>query len=234
MLQLGLFSRRKLLGIGALLPVALTGRATESASLWATHQGCQAFFFRPPVDDAAALMGTAAPSEKEIVTAFDLLWNAPRDKSAMEIAKHIADKASLVENDDGEPYNREWAVRANPLIVYTFAMTQTLPSGDTTPWCAAFVNFCLFAASKLGTKHAGSATFRTYGVEVNNPEPGDIVVFQDKMTSWKGHVAFLSERFTPGDNRLSALGGNQSNEIKASIYPMDGDRLRFHSFRRIP
>lgn len=226
--------RRMLLSAAVLIPGTMAARISWSESLWATHRGCQTLFLRPPVDELPALMGEAAPTEEEIVTAFDLLWNVPRNSTPVEIAEHIAEVALNRRNADGEPYNQEWSFRANPLIIYMFAMTQTLPSGDLTPWCAAFVNFCLYAAGKDGTKHAGSSTFRTYKSEASEPRRGDIVVFRDNEVAWRGHVGFLDQNLR-GDNSgmVEVLGGNQSNQIKVSSYEREGSRLSLHSFRRI-
>src|SRR5437763_10958974 len=48
---------------------------------------------------------------------------------------------------------------ANPVIVAFFLATNLKPAGDTTAWCAAFVNWCLQRAGLPTTKSASSQSF---------------------------------------------------------------------------
>lgn len=201
--------------------------AQGETSFWAEHQSCDSLFFRPADSAPPALAGTAAPLDKEIRNAFRILWGLPRGITPYELAKVIASIGD--KNEDGHKYIQEWPSRANPIIINFFAMTQTLPSGDTTPWCAAFMNFCLFAGDVVGTSSAASASFRTFGAETNVPAEGDIVVFQNKQNAGLGHVGFYV-RHSGSD--LVVLGGNQSDGIKESVFSTDGTRLKFLSFRK--
>lgn len=92
-----------------------------------------------------------------------------------------------------------------------------------TPWCAAFINGIL---RREGLKTSGSnraISFAEYGIEVEEPIKGDIVVF-------KNHVGFFVE-FTEIKNikYVSVLGGNQKNKVKISNFPLK----TVISFRRI-
>jgi uncharacterized protein (TIGR02594 family) len=125
-------------------------------------------------------------------------------------------------NQDGELYSAEWAVRSNPLITQFFAATDYSGGAinDQVPWCAAFMNWCLWRAQYKRTNSASSGSFRCFGAPANPPQVGDIAVFknrgQDKPYSGSGHVAFwLSQSATD----VSILGGNQGNRIKVSTYP---------------
>ncbi|MBA5801147.1 CHAP domain-containing protein [Rhizobium changzhiense] len=114
---------------------------------------------------------------------------------------------------------------ANPVIVLFFASTRTQPAGDKTPWCSAFVNWCLQNASPaiLGTNSAASQSFVKnvgWGTEVWNKRDrwpptaarrGDIAVFTNRSDPAHGHVAFF-DRATPRQpHHVDVLGGNQFN-----------------------
>lgn len=87
-----------------------------------------------------------------------------------------------------------------------------------TPWCAAFINGIL---KKKGYKTTGSNTaisFRHYGARTNNPEIGDIVVLTRKGGN---HVGFFAGfKMINGVKHVGILGGNQSNRVKVSYFPV--------------
>ena len=90
---------------------------------------------------------------------------------------------------------------------------------DVTPWCAAFVNWCL---AEAGVPHLGLATAAAwieFGTPIEVPAYGCIVV-TFPLTSTKsstGHVAFSTEA-TKGDS-LIVLGGNQSKRVSEMEVP---------------
>jgi hypothetical protein len=106
------------------------------------------------------------------------------------------------------PFAREWPVRANPLISHFFSATLTKPQGDTTAWCAAFMNWCLLRShanasdevgaspgyysvsgkkfsdenlTKFSTNSASSGSFRCWD-PISSPRRGNIVVFKNAGT----------------------------------------------------
>jgi len=121
---------------------------------------------------------------------------------------------------------------ANPVIVLFFASTRTQPAGDTTPWCSAFVNWCLQNSSPAipGTNSAASQSFVRndgWGTEVWNKRDswpptaarrGDIAVFTNKSDPAHGHVAFF-DRATPRQpHHVDVLGGNQFNRNREHTF----------------
>lgn len=90
----------------------------------------------------------------------------------------------------GEPYNRN----------------------DETPWCSAFVNWCIERAGLRGTRSALARSWLEWGREIREPVPGCIAVF---TREGGGHVAFYLGR--SGDN-IYVLGGNQSNAVTEAAY----------------
>lgn len=154
------------------------------------------------------LVGTAAPTQTEIAMAYDILMASPKGAAPVDVAQYFLAVGAGAYGDSYRPFAREWPIRANPLIYHFFSATQTKPEGDTTAWCAAFVNWCIqrswaktddeigkapgafsqsgkpFADENLrshGTNSASSGSFRCW-TEVASPQRGDIVVFKDAGT----------------------------------------------------
>lgn len=226
-------------------------KETENGSI------LRSFGFVGPTDDpefgplirgqstaAGAAVGTEPARHDEVVTAFRLLLgsrpqNPQQANGHLDSARYLGSIRNV--NRDGELYNQEWRIRANPLIIGLFSMTNTLPAnGDHTSWCAAFVNYCLFLAEKRGTFSALSGSFRNYAEATNNPQPGDIVVFSAYGQAGRngfGHVGFFTRQ--EGDS-VWVLGGNQGGGIGPSgaitevRFPFQGRDLSLHSFRKIP
>lgn len=100
---------------------------------------------------------------------------------------------------------------------------------DETPWCSVFMNW---VAMKCGVKRSKSAAARSWlnvGMAVENPEPGDIVVYwRGDPNSHQGHVGIFFG-YSADKTRVYTLGGNQNNSVSISAYPAD----RVLSFRRL-
>jgi uncharacterized protein (TIGR02594 family) len=93
-------------------------------------------------------------------------------------------------------------------------------SKDETPWCSAFVNWCLKQAGYEGTNSALARSWLNWGQPITEPRRGCIVVFT--RDGGFGHVAFyLGETET----HIKVLGGNQMNpetgiyEVSEKSYP---------------
>jgi uncharacterized protein (TIGR02594 family) len=112
----------------------------------------------------------------------------------------------------------------NPRIVLYHSTTSGGASPDETAWCSSFVNYCVEQAGSKGTdsKWARSWHDGDWGqVVTEDPRAGDIVVWRRKSASMDGgHVGFLVEKI--GDNTIRVLGGNQSNRVRISDYPVKG------------
>lgn len=128
---------------------------------------------------------------------------------------------------------------ANPLIVRLFLSTHTVPAGDTTAWCGAFVNWCLTRATIRGTQSASSQSFATWGSPVWTAEQGglpttakrgDLAVFRQLSNPAHGHVAFYVRLDPIRANRVLVLGGNQLTRLNGSkLHVIDVDSLRVDS-----
>lgn len=102
----------------------------------------------------------------------------------------------------------------------TTNLTKTAVSKDETPWCSAFVNWCLQQAGYDRTKNALARSWLAWGRAIATPRRGCIVVFQREKKF--GHVGFYLEET---ETEIKVLGGNQQNaetkifEVSEKYYP---------------
>jgi hypothetical protein len=158
------------------------------------------------------LVGTAPPTQQEVKLAQELLVQSPFGTTPIDVAQYFLAAGAGAYGQTYRSFVREWPVRANPLIFHFFSSTLTKPAGDTTAWCAAFLNWCLLRAratspdeigrspgsfsiggkpfpvgniQKHSTHSASSGSFRCWD-EASSPRRGDIAVFKnvgtDKLT----------------------------------------------------
>ncbi len=115
--------------------------------------------------------------------------------------------------------------RHNQRILEYHQATSLKATDDETPWCAAFVNWCLRMARVMGTGKANARSFMQWGVGVAAPYPGCIIVlWRGHPNGWQGHVGFYMGR--SGELDL-VLGGNQGNAVSVRGY----DRSRLLGYR---
>jgi len=108
-------------------------------------------------------------------------------------------------------------VNHHPLIVQ---MWKTIKRGgirdDETPWCAAYVGFCLENVGIVSSRFESARSYMTWGRALDRPVHGCIVVF---TRAGGGHVGFLVGMDRNGD--LLILGGNQGNAVNVRAFPKD-------------
>lgn len=97
---------------------------------------------------------------------------------------------------------------------------------SVTAWCAAYVNGTLAASGLGGTSSNMARSFLDWGVSVDAPERGDVVVLSRGSDPNKGHVGFFAGYDDNGNILL--LGGNQGDEVNISGY----DKSRVLGYRR--
>lgn len=116
----------------------------------------------------------------------------------------------------------------NPEIIEMFdAVGHDWIKDDETPWCAAFVGWCLKSVGIPHLNEVAARKYEKYGNETKKPKVGDIVViWRGSAASWMGHVGFLHSM---DETHISILGGNQGNEVSIRKYP----RGRLLSFRTV-
>lgn len=117
---------------------------------------------------------------------------------------------------------------SNPVVLSFYKDFANWVTDTEVAWCSAFVN-TIYAST--GYEYSGKLTARSWlkvGQEIDDPRPGDIVVFwRNSPNSWQGHVAIYLNH-TPDGRYISVLGGNQSNMVKVSNYSAN----RLLGFRR--
>ena len=109
---------------------------------------------------------------------------------------------------------------ATPRILEYFGATRLRvpPEGDETPWCAAFVGWCLERAGVAGTGKANARSYLDWGVPLMEARLGCVVVFSRGDNKAQGHVGFWVGE-TPGQDAALVLGGNQGNRVSVAPYP---------------
>lgn len=124
----------------------------------------------------------------------------------------------------------------SPNILQYFGAVDLSPhfKRDETPWCAAYVNYCLSQAGLTHTRSPLALSFMKWG----NPIPrltareGDLCVFKDITSSYKGHVG-LFICYNKRKTRILILGGNQNNSVCFQWYPLKSNRLCLLDIRRL-
>lgn len=108
-------------------------------------------------------------------------------------------------------------VNHHPLIV---SMWKAIRRGgikdDETPWCAAFVGFCLENVGIVSSRFESAKSYLEWGQRLLWPVEGCIVVF---TRDGGGHVGFCTG--VAPDGRLLILGGNQGNEVCIRAFPRE-------------
>jgi uncharacterized protein (TIGR02594 family) len=111
----------------------------------------------------------------------------------------------------------------NPRIVeYLESTSLGSPESenDETPWCSAFVNWCMEQAGIKGTNSAWARSWLKWGREPDMEKPdewaGCVVILSRGANS--GHVGFLDDY---DSDRVRLLGGNQGDKVGYAWFPMD-------------
>ena len=89
-----------------------------------------------------------------------------------------------------------------------------------TEWCAAYVDYVLELNGLNGTDSLLAKSYLGWGIQVQEPELWDVVIFDRGREAWQGHVGFYMGSFTRnGQVFYMILGGNQSDAVTIEAYP---------------
>lgn len=97
----------------------------------------------------------------------------------------------------------------------------------TTEWCAAFVNMILLenqitTSADVSPYPLMARSFLKWGHEVDEPQKGDIIIFERGESGWQGHVGFyVNSKILNGQKVYYVLGGNQNDKVSIMVYPED-------------
>lgn len=115
---------------------------------------------------------------------------------------------------------------SNPRVLAYLASTEldrALASTDETPWCSAFVNWCMEVSGQVGTNSAAARSWLGWGQTIDMPKRGCVTVLS---RDGGGHVGFwLGQTATA----VKLLGGNQGDQVRVAEY--DRKRVLGH---RVP
>lgn len=118
----------------------------------------------------------ARPTPAQVRRATEIISNTPDGPRAIDIAQTFIDRFY-----DREPaLISEWSAPAphNPLIRRFLEETPMVATDDITPWCAAFVNFCIRRNGGPGSSSASSQSFLLPAFrQTDAPREGDLAVF---------------------------------------------------------
>ena len=108
--------------------------------------------------------------------------------------------------------------RDRPIIYDFLRFAGRSKVDDETPWCSAFVNYCMEQAGIQGTRRADARSWLRWGRScLGGPQFGCVVVlWRDDPASKKGHVGFYTGF---RGKKLLLLGGNQGNTVSVSEFP---------------
>jgi len=115
---------------------------------------------------------------------------------------------------------------SNKRIEEYLATCRWVETDDRVPWCSAFVGWCCEQAGVPSTNRANARSWLNWGTAVSLPPVGAVTILKRgrepqpnrHITKAPGHVGFYLGHATPQHAIL--LGGNQSNAVRASIYPL--------------
>lgn len=191
-------------------------------------------------------LGSGEPDDIDKRVAARIIELAPYNCAPIQVAEFFRGIGQGQPLELGDPemnarfgphFVRGWPQQYNPLIIEFFNATSTQPlapgaGGDSTPWCAAFVNWCIVRAQSTGggprvfgadelanaTRSASSGSFRCWQDEVSEPQYGDIIVWGTEPIArgcahGAGHVAFYTE--SADADHWMTLGGNQRSENRS-------------------
>lgn len=91
---------------------------------------------------------------------------------------------------------------------------------DEVAWCSSFLNAAADATGMQKTDNALAASWKNYGIDAGDDvQEGDVVFLKSSVGS--GHVTLANHSFKRSKVKtFEGLGGNQSNSVKVSSYPV--------------
>lgn len=108
--------------------------------------------------------------------------------------------------------------RHNNTILDYHRETSLKASSDEVPWCSSFVNWVLEQSGIEGTNSARARSWEDWGIELEEPSEGAIVVLSRGKNPSLGHVGFFVSQ-SPDGRKISILGGNQSDSVSIATFP---------------
>ncbi len=90
---------------------------------------------------------------------------------------------------------------------------------DKVAWCSSFLNWCMQQAGVAGTDSALARSWLDWGVPLEIPRIGCVVVlWREERESEKGHVGLFLREDIHG---VFLFGGNQLGQVREHFYPKE-------------
>jgi uncharacterized protein (TIGR02594 family) len=118
----------------------------------------------------------------------------------------------------------------NPRILQYRATTTLRSYSDEAAWCSSFVNWCLLQVGITGTNSAAAISWINWGKPCV-PMTGAVTIIRNakvagsRLTASGYHVGFLVQDLS---SHYRLLGGNQSDQVKKTLFPKCAWRLIGH------
>lgn len=108
---------------------------------------------------------------------------------------------------------------SNPRVLEYFSdIGASYVLDDDTAWCAAFMNWILKVTGHAYSAALNARSFLDYGVDSPEPLMGDIcILWRGSKGGTLGHVGILIKKT---DTMVYLLGGNQSNSVNITSFPI--------------
>jgi uncharacterized protein (TIGR02594 family) len=113
--------------------------------------------------------------------------------------------------------------KANQRIVEYDKHTTLCATSDEVPWCSAFANYVADSAGFPGTHSAAAASWRAWGVSLDAPIKGCVVVLPrfDPCNPNAAHVTFCDHPDI-SNGIIRCVGGNQSDSVSIGRFKIKG------------
>src|SRR5690606_16496326 len=94
--------------------------------------------------------------------------------------------------------------------------TSLKATSDEIPWCSSFMCAAFEEVGIPSTRSAAARSWVGWGVKLEKPKEGCVVIFTRDNDLASGHVGiYVGETLT----HIRCLGGNQKDAITVSDYP---------------
>ncbi|MBP9786079.1 MAG: TIGR02594 family protein [Acinetobacter sp.] len=104
----------------------------------------------------------------------------------------------------------------NSRIIAYHAATDLKATTDEVPWCSSFCNWAMSQVGIDGTGKANARSWTHWGLPLESPKYGCIVVLKRGNNAMQGHVGFFIHDLPGG--RLQLLGGNQGDKVSIATF----------------
>ena len=99
-----------------------------------------------------------------------------------------------------------------------YLQTVGQPGDDEIPWCAAYGCWCLEKSGIRSPRSPLARSFLKWGIKLDKPRPGCIVVLKRGIYSWQGHMGFYLNSVDSAGTHFYLLSANDRNTVRVSPF----------------